>query len=124
MIARSVLPRASRGRLRVAHGKGVNFFETAEVYGPYTSEGLVGEALAPIRDQVTIATKFGFNIEAGGLASQPPHIKKVVEESLRRLRTGRLQAGRGRPIPCARRGAGVWRRTTPGGAARRGGDFS
>jgi aryl-alcohol dehydrogenase-like predicted oxidoreductase len=73
-----------------AHEKGVTFFDTAEVYGPYTSEELVGEALAPFRNTVVIATKFGFDIKAGGLNSQPEHIKKVVEESLQRLRTDRI----------------------------------
>ena len=69
----------------------VTFFYTAEVYGPYTSETLVGEALAPIRDQVAIASKFGFDIAgSGGPLSQPDHIKKVVEESLTRLRTDRI----------------------------------
>ena len=68
----------------------MRFFDTAEVYGPYTNETLVGEALAPIRDQVVIATKFGFDIEAGGLNSRPEHIKKVVEASLQRLRTDRI----------------------------------
>jgi len=53
--------------IRTAHEKGVTFFDTAEVYGPYTNEELVGEALAPIRDKVVIATKFGFDLEAGGL---------------------------------------------------------
>jgi aryl-alcohol dehydrogenase-like predicted oxidoreductase len=70
----------------------VTFFDTAEVYGPYTNEDLVGEALAPFRNKVTIATKFGFNIEsaAGGLNSKPEHIKKVVEASLKRLRTDHI----------------------------------
>ena len=76
--------------IRTAHERGVTFFDTAEVYGPYTSEDLVGEALAPIRDKVAIATKFGFDIEAGGLSSRPEHIKKVVEDSLKRLRTDRI----------------------------------
>lgn len=76
--------------LREAHDKGVTFFDTAEVYGPYTSEELVGEALAPIRDKVIIASKFGFDIKNGGLNSQPQHIRKVVEESLKRLRTDRI----------------------------------
>jgi aryl-alcohol dehydrogenase-like predicted oxidoreductase len=76
--------------IRSAHEKGVTFFDTAEVYGPYTNETLVGEALAPIRNEVIIATKFGFNIEAGGLSSRPEHIKTVVEGSLRRLRTDRI----------------------------------
>ena len=77
--------------IRAAHEKGVTFFDTAEVYGPYTNEDLVGEALEPIRDKVAIATKFGFDIENGGtLNSQPKHIRKVVEESLKRLRTDRI----------------------------------
>jgi aryl-alcohol dehydrogenase-like predicted oxidoreductase len=76
--------------IRAAHDKGVTFFDTAEVYGPYTSEDLVGEALVPIRDKVRIATKFGFDLEAGGLNSRPEHIRKVVEGSLRRLRTDRI----------------------------------
>ena len=76
--------------IRAAHEKGVTFFDTAEVYGPYTSEDLVGEALAPIRDKVRIATKFGFNLEAGGLNSRPEHIRRVVEGSLKRLRTDRI----------------------------------
>jgi aryl-alcohol dehydrogenase-like predicted oxidoreductase len=76
--------------IREAHERGVTFFDTAEVYGPYTNEELVGEALAPFRDKVVIATKFGFDIKAGGLNSQPKHIRKVVEESLRRLRTDRI----------------------------------
>jgi aryl-alcohol dehydrogenase-like predicted oxidoreductase len=77
--------------IRAAHDKGVTFFDTAEVYGPYTNEELVGEALAPIRDKVTIATKFGFDNENGGvLNSQPKHIRRVVEESLKRLRTDRI----------------------------------
>ena len=68
----------------------MTFFDTAEVYGPFTNEELVGEALAPFRDKVAIATKFGFDLEAGGLNSRPEHIKKVVEESLQRLRTDRI----------------------------------
>ena len=76
--------------IREAHERGVTLFDTAEVYGPYTSENLVGEALEPIRDKVSIATKFGFNIEGGGLNSRPEHIRKVVEESLKRLRTDRI----------------------------------
>ena len=67
---------------------GVTFFDTAEVYGPFTNEELVGEALAPFRDKVVIATKFGFNTKNfPGLNSKPEHIKRVVEESLKRLRT-------------------------------------
>lgn len=77
--------------IRAAHEKGVTFFDTAEVYGPYTNEELVGEALAPFRDKVVIASKFGFDNENGGaLNSQPKHIRKVVEESLKRLRTDRI----------------------------------
>jgi aryl-alcohol dehydrogenase-like predicted oxidoreductase len=77
--------------IRSAHEKGVTFFDTAEVYGPYTNEELVGEALAPFRDKVVIATKFGFAIDGTiGLNSRPEHIKKVVEESLSRLKTDRI----------------------------------
>ncbi len=87
-------PPADRGQgigvIRRAHEKGVTFFDTAEVYGPYTSEDLVGEAIAPIRDDVVIATKFGFDLEAGGLNSRPERIRKVVEGSLKRLRTDRI----------------------------------
>src|SRR6202047_1342192 len=79
--------------IRAAVERGVTFFDTAEVYGPFTNEELVGEALAPYRDQVVIATKFGFaaNPEDGGkwtaLNSRPDHIKQVAEASLKRLRT-------------------------------------
>ncbi len=76
--------------IRGAVERGVTFFDTAEVYGPYTNEELVGEALAPFRDQVKIATKFGFNIQDGksaGLNSRPDHIKSVAEASLKRLKT-------------------------------------
>jgi aryl-alcohol dehydrogenase-like predicted oxidoreductase len=77
--------------IRAAHEKGVTFFDTAEVYGPYTSEELVGEALAPIRDQVKIATKFGFAIDGTiGLNSRPERIKQVAEASLKRLKTDRI----------------------------------
>src|ERR1700739_3587892 len=77
--------------IRAAHNKGVTFFDTAEVYGPFTSEKLVGEALEPFRDKVVIATKFGFKIDGSiGLNSRPEHIKKVAEESLKRLRTDRI----------------------------------
>lgn len=74
--------------IRKAHDLGITFFDTAEVYGPFTNEEVVGEALAPIRDQVVIATKFGFNIKDGkmiGLNSSPKHIKEAVEGSLKRL---------------------------------------
>lgn len=77
--------------IRTAYEQGVRFFDTAEVYGPYTNEELVGEALAPFRDQVVIASKFGFKIDGTtALDSRPEHIRKVVEESLKRLRTDRL----------------------------------
>ncbi|WP_281638010.1 aldo/keto reductase [Flavobacterium marginilacus] len=78
--------------LRKAYESGVTFFDTAEVYGPYTNEKLVGEALAPFRDKVSIATKFGFEIGAPNITlnSRPEHIKKVVEECLKRLRTDRI----------------------------------
>ena len=77
--------------IRTAFEKGVTFFDTAEVYGPYTSEELVGEALQPIRDQVKIASKFGFKIDGTiGLDSRPERIRKVVEESLKRLRTDHI----------------------------------
>jgi len=76
--------------IRTAYEKGVTFFDTAEVYGPYTNEELVGEALAPFRDKVLVATKFGFDLEAGGLNSQPKHTKQVVEASLKRLKTNRI----------------------------------
>ena len=78
--------------LREAHERGVTFFDAAEVYGPYTSEALVGEALEPIRNGVRIATKFGFDIAGGrgGLNSRPEQIRKVVDASLKRLRTDRI----------------------------------
>src|SRR5450432_7431 len=78
--------------IRAAVERGITFFDTAEVYGPYTNEELVGEALAPFRKQVVIATKFGFNIDSStgkqaGLNSRPEHIREVAEASLKRLRT-------------------------------------
>src|SRR5258705_11388612 len=77
--------------LRSAVERGVTFFDTAEVYGPFTNEELVGEALSPIREQVVIATKFGFKFDEArkqsGLNSRPEHIKQVAEASLKRLRT-------------------------------------
>lgn len=80
--------------LRSAIDQGVTFFDTAEVYGPFTNEALVGEALAPVRDQMVIATKFGFDIDADGtnrgLNSRPEHIRHVVEASLRRLDTDKI----------------------------------
>lgn len=84
-------------QIRLAHELGADFFDTAEVYGPLTNETLVGEALAPIRDQVKIATKFGWNLKngvmdtAGGmLNSRPERIREMVEGSLKRLRTDRI----------------------------------
>ena len=77
--------------IRAAFDAGVNFFDTAEAYGPFTNERLLGEALAPLRDQVVIATKFGFDIDMetgarrGGVNSRPEHIKAVAEASLNRL---------------------------------------
>ena len=76
--------------IRAAIERGVTFFDTAEVYGPFTNEELVGEALTPFRKDVVIATKFGFHIEDGkqaGLDSRPEHIKQVAEASLKRLKT-------------------------------------
>ncbi len=78
--------------IRAAVERGVTFFDTAEVYGPYTNEELVGEALAPFREQVVIATKFGFKLDPNtgkqvGLDSRPEHIKEVADASLKRLRT-------------------------------------
>ncbi|MFV0460810.1 MAG: aldo/keto reductase [Actinomycetales bacterium] len=78
------------GVLRGAAANGVTLFDTAEVYGPYVNEELVGEALEPIRDEVVIATKFGWRIEGGqmvGLDSRPEQIRRVADASLRRLRT-------------------------------------
>ena len=79
--------------IRAAADAGVTFFDTAEVYGPFTNEELVGEALQPIRDQVVIATKFGFKIENGkqvGVDSRPSHVREVAEASLKRLKTDRI----------------------------------
>jgi aryl-alcohol dehydrogenase-like predicted oxidoreductase len=80
--------------IRSAVDLGVTFFDTAEVYGPFTNEKVVGEALAPFRDQVVIATKFGFHIDAdgkqAGLNSRPEHVKEVADASLQRLQTDRI----------------------------------
>src|SRR6476661_3850929 len=83
--------------IRAAHERGVTFFDTAEVYGPWVNEEVVGEAVAPFRNDVVIATKFGFNIDAHGkqhqdppLNSRPEHIREVAEASLRRLRTDHI----------------------------------
>src|SRR6266511_2029135 len=77
------------GLIRAAVERGVTFFDTAQVYGPFTNEELVGEALAPFRERVVIATKFGFEFDAngqrGGLNSRPEHIRRVTEGSLKRL---------------------------------------
>ena len=94
-------PKDKNDMIRVIHAavdQGVDFFDTAEVYGPFINEELVGEALAPYRDRVAIATKFGFDVGAdgrinttnGALNSRPEHIRKVVEASLRRLRTDHI----------------------------------
>src|SRR5713226_3182651 len=78
--------------LRAAVERGITFFDTAEVYGPYTNENLLGEALSSLRDQVVIATKFGFKLKPNGepgfigLDSRPEHIKQVAEGSLKRLK--------------------------------------
>ncbi|MCP5449551.1 MAG: aldo/keto reductase [Gammaproteobacteria bacterium] len=78
--------------IRHAFDRGVTFFDTAEAYGPFTNEEIVGEALEPIRDQVVIATKFGFRdgLATTGLDSRPERIRQVAEESLKRLRTDRI----------------------------------
>jgi len=79
--------------IRSAVDLGVTFFDTAEVYGPFVNEELVGEALAPVRDKVVIATKFGFQYDEGkpaGVNSQPTHIKQAIEGSLKRLKTDRI----------------------------------
>jgi aryl-alcohol dehydrogenase-like predicted oxidoreductase len=81
--------------IRAAVERGVTFFDTAEVYGPFTNEEIVGEALQPVRDRVVIATKFGFRIDPAtnrqvGMDSRPEHIKEVCDASLRRLRTDRI----------------------------------
>jgi len=87
--------KACLGLLRDAVDLGITFFDTAEVYGPFTNEVLVGEALAPVRDKVFIATKFGFNISAdganlSGTNSRPEHIREVVNASLKRLNTDHI----------------------------------
>jgi aryl-alcohol dehydrogenase-like predicted oxidoreductase len=81
--------------IRAAYDRGVTFFDTAEVYGPFTNEELVGEALAPVCDKVVIATKFGFAIDPAtgkqsGLNSRPEHLRAVAEASLKRLKTNRI----------------------------------
>jgi aryl-alcohol dehydrogenase-like predicted oxidoreductase len=82
--------------IRTAVDQGVTFFDTAEAYGPLESERIVGEALEPVRDQVVIASKFGFDIDVqtgqrrGGPNSQPDHIRRAVDGMLQRLRTDRI----------------------------------
>ncbi|ANT51332.1 aldo/keto reductase [Mesorhizobium amorphae] len=84
------------GLVRLAHERGVTLFDTAEAYGPFANEELLGEALSPIRDQVVIATKFGFDIDletgarTGGTNSRPEHIKRVADAGLKRLKTDRI----------------------------------
>lgn len=90
------IPTPSEGiaLIRDAVDRGVTFFDTAEVYGPFTNEEVVGQALAPVRDQVVIATKFGFAFDSdgrqAGLSSRPEHVRAAVEGSLRRLGTGHI----------------------------------
>src|SRR5919199_5904700 len=81
--------------LHAAVERGITFFDTAEVYGPFTNEELVGEALSPFREQVVIATKFGFKIDSKGgppvgVNSRPEHVKEVAEASLQRLKTDKI----------------------------------
>ena len=88
--------------IRAAVERGVTFFDTAEVYGPFTNEEMVGEALRPVRERVVIATKFGFaidptSVQQSGLNSQPEHIREVCDASLKRLRAdGTAARTRGR----------------------------
>ena len=93
-LGQPIDPKDGIALIRAAVERGVTFFDTAEVYGPFANEELVGEALASVREQVAIATKFGFNIDANGtqhqnppLNSHPEHIKEVAEASLKRLKT-------------------------------------
>ena len=84
-------PKTGIELIRGAVDRGVTFFDTAEVYGPYTNETLVGQALAPVRDNVTIATKFGFDIGGSrGMDSRPRHIREVTEASLKRLKSDHI----------------------------------
>jgi aryl-alcohol dehydrogenase-like predicted oxidoreductase len=76
--------------IRAAVDRGVTLFDTAEAYGPFTNEDLVGEALAPVRSQVVIATKFGMKLGTNAMDSRPEHIREVAEASLKRLRTDRI----------------------------------
>ena len=91
-MTHAYFPMPDRGEmvslLRKAVDLGVTFFDTAEIYGPYTNEELLGEALAPVRERVVIATKFGFDVERmPGVDSRPERIRAVCEASLKRLRT-------------------------------------
>ncbi|MBV9926973.1 MAG: aldo/keto reductase [Acidobacteria bacterium] len=93
-LGQPIDPKDGIALIRAAVERGVTFFDTAEVYGPFANEELVGEALAPVREQVVIATKFGFNIDRDGtqhqnppLDSRPEHVREVAEASLRRLKT-------------------------------------
>lgn len=103
------------GLIRAAVDCGVTFFDTAEVYGPFTNEEIVGEALAPFRGEVTIATKFGFAFDADGrqtgLSSRPEHIKQVAVRSLRTRREVRAGVAAGHPAggDVAARGGSRWR---------------
>src|SRR6218665_519124 len=84
--------REAIGLIRAAVERGISFFDTAEAYGPFANEDLLGEALAPVRDEVVIATKFGFSggVPAEGLDSRPETIRAVAEAALTRLRTDRI----------------------------------
>jgi aryl-alcohol dehydrogenase-like predicted oxidoreductase len=93
-LGQPIDPKDGVALIRAAVERGVTFFDTAEVYGPFANEELVGEALAPVREQVVIATKFGFNIDRDGtqhqnppLDSRPEHVREVAEASLKRLKT-------------------------------------
>lgn len=92
---RSFIPdkKVSIAVIRNAYDTGVNFFDTAEAYGPFKNEELVGEAIAPFRKNIILCSKFGFNIQNGqlaGLNSKPDHIREVVEQSLKRLKTDHI----------------------------------
>jgi aryl-alcohol dehydrogenase-like predicted oxidoreductase len=108
--------------LRTAVDRGITFFDTAEVYGPFTNEELVGEALAPFRGRVVIATKFGFDLTgsdhrpgAAGLNSRPDHIRQAVEGSLKRLKSRRhgcWRKSRGLFRSLAPRSSIAWKKTS------------
>src|SRR4026209_2360416 len=93
MYSHALSNQESVALIRASVERGVTVFDTAEVYGPFSNEEIVGEALGPVRDQVVIATKFGFGIENGkqtGLNSRPEHIREVADASLKRLKTDRI----------------------------------